>query len=131
MNAFEHLIDRLLTDGRYQNKTRIAEALGLTVSAFDRGVKRGTLSEVNCLMLAEAADLNPSEVLRAAGKGETAAIIERLYGSGAAPPLTALDRELLSLPPGAKRQLLRLVKELGAESEEVEPERPKTHRRSA
>lgn len=110
LNAFERFVEGVIAD-RYRTASALAEAVGMSLSAFQRGVKAGSLGVDKCLVLAERAGVHPSEVLRLAGKGETAAIIERLYAKDQ-PHLSPIDLELIALPMGAKRQMLRLVHEV-------------------
>lgn len=106
---------------RYGTAQKLADKIGMSLSAFSRGVRNeGTLNVENCLRLAEETGENPSHVLRLAGKGSTADLIERLYGR-ARSPLSGGDRELLALwqllnheADGALRTLLRaLARESG------------------
>jgi len=74
----------------------VAARLDMSLSAFLRGARHhGTLSAENCLRFAEAYQLNATHVLRLAGKGETAARMERLFGTARPPQLSTADRELL------------------------------------
>lgn len=66
----------------------------MTLSPFTRGMVSGSLSVENLLKLAKVGEKHPSEVLRMAGKGTLAGLIEELYGP--ASPLTALQREALA-----------------------------------
>lgn len=92
----------------------VADLIEMSLSAFLRGVNReGTLSVENCLKLAEAVGESPSRVLQLAGKGQVAALIERLYGATRA-PLSALDRQFVALDIPTKRHLVRLVRDLSA-----------------
>lgn len=82
---------------RYGTAERLAHAIGMTPSAFSRGVRNeGTLSTENCLRLAEETGETATRVLRLAGKGDVAELIERLYGR-AKTPLSGGDREILGL----------------------------------
>lgn len=85
------LVDRHGTAGT------IARAIGMSLSAFSRGVRiEGTLGVDKCLKLAEWAGDPPSRVLRLANKSEVADIIERLYGPERA-PASGPERELVGL----------------------------------
>lgn len=79
-DTFGELVDRLVRD-RFGTAAALAEAINLSHSAFSRGVHAGTLSTLNLLRLAAAAELSPSEVLRSAKKGDIADLIETLYGA--------------------------------------------------
>lgn len=127
-HAFAHFVEGLIAD-RFRTASALATAIGMSLSAFQRGVKGGSLGVDKCLLLAEQAGADPSEVLRLAGKGETATIIERLYVQDG-PHLSAVDRELVALPLGAKRQMLRLVHEVTTEPEEAHPTERRDKRRA-
>lgn len=106
-----------LTD-RYGTARAVAALIPMSESAFSRGVRNeGTLSEENLLRLAEAVGDNPLEVLRIAGKGAVADIIERQFGKPRA-PLSATDRALLALPDDAKQQMLIFVRNLSRRAKE-------------
>lgn len=106
--TFRRYIGTLIA--RYGTARAVAELIGMSESAFARGVTRGSLSEDNLLRLAAAVGDSPVRVLRLAGKARLADLIESL---GAAPaPLSNEDRILLGLPHDVKRQLVRLVKNL-------------------
>lgn len=110
MSEFRKFVDRLIEV--YGTADAIAVMIGLTPSAFSRGVnKAGTLSVDKLLLLAEGVGESPSRVLRLAGKGETAALIERLYGVPAR-PMSPDDEILYALDPASKHQLVKLVKGL-------------------
>lgn len=81
---------------RFGSYTAISDRLDMTQSGFLRGVKRGTLSVENLLTLAQLADESPSRILRLAGKGTVADLIERLYGDDTR-ALTRSQREMLDL----------------------------------
>lgn len=80
MDSLAGWIDQLKV--RHRTMRKIAELANMSESGFVRGVKRGTLSPENLLRLAAATDMPPSTVLRMAGKGDLADLIERLYGNG-------------------------------------------------
>lgn len=74
---------------RYGTQTALAKAIKITDSRLAKVLKgeSGSLSVLNCLRLAKVAKLSPSQILRAAGKSEIAALIEHMYGPTAQPPL--------------------------------------------
>lgn len=77
---------------------KIADAVGMSLSAFSRGVKQeGTLSPLNCLRLAAAFGLPGSKVLNLAGKHELSDLIERLYGAPTPGALSDAERDHLDL----------------------------------
>lgn len=110
MTAFRRFIDELIE--RYGTAMAIAAEIGMSRSAFVRGVKHeGTLSEDNLLKLSEVAGEDPLKVWRLAGKGDFADRVERMFGTPP-PPLSAVDRHLLALDDHVKRVLLTLVTDL-------------------
>lgn len=98
-----------LIETRYDGvATRLADALGMSISAFQRSTRQGTLSIENLLKLAEETGTPGAEVLRLGGKEELADLIERLFGQSAQPDLSKHGREVARLfdaleDEGAKR----------------------------
>lgn len=82
----------------------------MTLSSFSRQVRAGSLGSAALIRLAQWSGDNPSWVLRLAGKGELADLIERSWGPPRA--LSDLDYELLALPVGAKREVVSLARAL-------------------
>lgn len=137
--TFEEWIDSLV--GRHGTVRRVAEQIGMTESGFFRGVKRGTLSVENLLLLAQFADEQPSRVLRMGGKANVAQLIEELYGAPSRDALTSSQRELLTtwdeIPERMQAPfevLLRYARELaagtGAQTPAAAPA-PRRRRRAA
>lgn len=89
--TFQQWIEKLIAE-RFHTNTAMATAMGLSLTPFMRGVATGTFNVVNLLKLAKVTDENPSEVLRMAGKGDVAELIESLYG---ATELSPKEREHL------------------------------------
>jgi transcriptional regulator with XRE-family HTH domain len=116
VSRFSDLVQQLIAD-RYGTAQALADALGMSLSAFQRGVKNGSLGVENLLRLSVVAGVPPGEVLRAAGKGPVLDLIETLFGPAKA-PLTGPQRELLELwprlPSDAQRATLTLVRGLAA-----------------
>lgn len=107
---FERYINKLVKE--HGTAGTIAKAIGMSLSAFSRGVRlEGSLGVDKLLRLAQWAGDDPSEVLRLAKKGDVADLIEQLYGTPR-PPLSRVDDELTALPLDVKRQLLALVRGL-------------------
>jgi len=98
VGQFRELLEK--AEQLFPNKQSFAAAIGITPSRYSH-IRKGhySLNIINCLRLAKAASLSPSLVLRQAGKGELAALIEQLYGEGvkpvAAAPLSVEDQHLL------------------------------------
>lgn len=110
MSDFQKFIARLIRE--HGTATAIADGIEMSLSAFSRLVRNeDTLGVHSCLLLAEFSGESPSKILALAGKGDTAALIERLYGDQHQ-SLSALDRALVDLDAETKRQLLRLVETL-------------------
>jgi len=61
------------------SKANLAKAIGITPSAFSRLANTPPSVEV-CLRLAHVTGENPSKILRAAGRGDIADLLETLYG---------------------------------------------------
>lgn len=127
MPEFSSFIAELVR--RYGTAHRLSEAIGMSLSAFSRGVRNeGTLSVENCLRLAEETGEPPSKVLRLASKGQVADLIERLY---ARVPMKEADREILflwqNLDSEADRALRTLLRALVADQKRAK----KPHRHSA
>ena len=100
MTELHRWIEALVRD-KYGTHSVLANAIGMTLSAFGRGSRNGTFSTESLLRLAAEVGQNPSNVLRLAGKGDVAALIERLYGPGRAnwrPDIEAAAAELASMP---------------------------------
>jgi hypothetical protein len=90
LNDFREILERAAK--RFQSKQAFARAVGLTPSRFSRVLRGESMEVVNCLKVAKLAGEAPSRVLRAAGKGEIADLIEELYRINAEDPRH--DREL-------------------------------------
>jgi plasmid maintenance system antidote protein VapI len=94
--AFERYVDRLIKT-RYGTASALALAIGMSQSAFCRGVREeGTLSVENCLRLAEAIGERPGVILRLVHRDEMAVIADRLFGT-TKNTLTRREREHLAL----------------------------------
>ena len=101
---------------RFPTKHAFAKAIGVTPTRYSH-MRRGYYAPnvKNCLRLATAAGLPASRVLRAAGKGDIAELIEEHYGANVAPqsaPLPQRERQLLAdwevIPP-SQRKALRAI----------------------
>jgi len=108
MITLARLIDR--AKPAYGSYRAIGEAAGISESAIARSMRDPqVLGTDKLLALAEAIGASPDDVLRAAGKIETADVLVRLYGTPPA-PLSAVDRALIDLPLAKKRALLEVSK---------------------
>ena len=94
-SEFREWVETLVRE-KFRTKRALATAVGLTESPFGRGVEAGSLGVESLLRLAMASETHPSMVLRLAGKGDLADLIERLYGPGR-DALTESQRTLLEL----------------------------------
>jgi hypothetical protein len=82
-------------DVRFPTLTALAEAAQLSPSAFGRQIKAGSLGLEPLLRLALAIGVPASAVLKKAGKGDLAALIETCYGAPS--PLPFVVREFAAL----------------------------------
>ncbi len=109
-HPFERFVQDLIRD-RYGTAQAVADAVGMSLSAFARGVRHGTLSEGNLIRLAEVAGVDPARLLRLADKADVADGLDRLYGRPRL-VLSQLDQRLIALPTPTKQALLRLLDSL-------------------
>jgi hypothetical protein len=70
----------LRASARVGTSQRLAELVGMSLSAMLRGAKTGQLSTDSMLAIAEQGGVDPLVLLRAAGKGDAADRIHRLFG---------------------------------------------------
>lgn len=84
---------------QYGTAQNLASKIGLSVSAFLRGVKIGTLGLDTLFRLAYEFGDPPGKMLRLAGKGDVADLLDRLYGPTRedARSLTGSQREILTI----------------------------------
>lgn len=112
---------------RYGTAQALAGRVGITGSAFSRGVAAGTLSTEALLRLAAETGTPASELLRLAKKEHVAVLIESLYGKAVAAPTSGDARVLAELwsglPPNLQQALLVVMKQL--------PKAPSVKRKSA
>jgi transcriptional regulator with XRE-family HTH domain len=134
--SFEQFIHRWI--GQYGTAQKLADAIGMSLSAFSRGVRNsGTLGVESLLRLALATGEPPSTVLRIAGKRDVADLVEHLYGTARSSTrgLSGQEQELISLWNGLSRDaqepLLLIIGALASNASSRGLEK-KTHtRRSA
>ena len=114
--TFRSFIQRWISE--YGTAGRLAESIGLSLSAFSRGVRNeGTLGVESCLRLAEETGEPPAHVLRLAGKPKVADLLERIYGRRQSVlRLGRQERELLdvwsNVPAASQKLLLGLMSDL-------------------
>jgi DNA-binding phage protein len=99
---------------RFGNQQAVGEQVGVDRTRISRAMRgEHSLEVVNCLRLAKAMDMNPAEVLRAAGKADVAALLEGFYEQ---PSISPSERELLkrwaTLTDSSRRSLLAVMQEL-------------------
>jgi hypothetical protein len=113
--ALRKILDAYLE--HYDSLDDAAEPLGITGSRVSR-IRKGEHAPdvITCLRLAKAGGFPPGAVLRAAGKGETADLLEELYGKAAPalPDRQARDliRRRSSLPPDVRAALDGILRAL-------------------
>jgi hypothetical protein len=101
MSEFERWVGELVTH-RYGTAGRLAFLIGISESAFSRGVKTGTLGVESLLRLALETGEPVGDVLRRAGKAAVAALLDDLCGESAA-RLTGREQRLLALFRGCQK----------------------------
>ncbi|MCC6989907.1 MAG: hypothetical protein IT181_12960 [Acidobacteria bacterium] len=98
---------------RYGTAQALSMRIGLSLSAFTRGVTAGSLSTESLLRLALETGTAASDLLRIAKKEHVAHLIEQLYGKSAPQPggdIRTLAEAWPSLPPAAQQAVLVLVR---------------------
>lgn len=126
--TFKVLLNRIAQ--RYPSRSALAQALRITPSRLSRALNTGDfpLNVSNCLRLAKLSGESATEILRAAGKGDVAELIEGLYGKDRTRLLTMPERELLdewhALSPRAREALGSIISDLS-------PKKPAKHKRTA
>jgi hypothetical protein len=132
LNEFQKWIEKLV-DSRYGTAQRLATALGISLSAFSRGVKAGSLSVESLLRLAVETGEPPSEILRRANKADVAKLIEQLYGPERAsgPVLGNLNEHYSHRLSKLNVDDRRLLEELIESFERHAPKRKKVERKTA
>lgn len=90
---FRDLLNRIL--GTFKTQKAMADALKIDPSHLSKAINTGEFpfNVENCLRLAQISGEPPSDILRAANKGEVADLIESLYG----PQKRVTDPALLGL----------------------------------
>jgi hypothetical protein len=80
VDDFKELLSRIAL--KFESKKALADALDMDPSRLSRAINTGDFpfNVENCLRLARVSGESPSELLRAADKGDIAELIESLYG---------------------------------------------------
>lgn len=116
MEPLEAFIDELVRT-RYGTAAAIAGRIGMSQSAFSRGISAGSLSTESLLRLALETGTPASDVLRKSKKEHVAHLIEQLYGKSAAAPPTGDVRTFAdiwpTLPPNVQHALMTVLRQLG------------------
>lgn len=81
---------------RFPSDKAMADAIGISPARLSRAMNQEeyTLNAVNCLRLARRSGESPSRVLRVAGKGEVADLIEAMYGKPRASDTPAVQPDV-------------------------------------
>jgi|SRR5919108_6375784 hypothetical protein len=128
---FQQLLIALAKE--YPNRSAFAAAIGVDPSRLSKALsgKGDVFDVVGCLRIARATGKSPSAILRAAGRGSVADLIERLYG----PPrrVSAEDETILNavqrLPSAMRRAIVTLIENGPASVDDVSTSRPERKRR--
>jgi hypothetical protein len=109
---FAELLSRLAT--RFPSRRAFAIAIGTDPSRLSRAMNGDpTMFDVlRCLYVARATRENPSVVLRAAGKGEIADLLEELYGEPKTPEALMVLHAFKRLGADVQAPVLDLLKDL-------------------
>lgn len=113
---FKALLNRLSSG--FASRDAFAKALGINSSRLSRAMNTGDFpfNVSNCLRLAKISGESPTAILRAAGKGDVADLIEALYGKDRTRLLTPSERELLDawhrMSPRAQEALQSIIDDL-------------------
>jgi len=97
MTELRAWVETLITERYAKVASRLSDKLEMSVSAFQRSTRNGTLSIENLLRLAEETGESASRVLRMGGKGALADQLERLYGAVPTASLSKDGREVAQL----------------------------------
>lgn len=96
----------------------MARGIGLTEGRLGRVLSgEHSLSVESCLRFAQLSGESPSRVLRAAGKGEIASLIEKLYNvsdKALSPTESAMLAHFRALAPRSQQTVRDLLKALAA-----------------
>lgn len=111
-SSFATLLHRLAT--RFPSRRAFAIAIGTDPSRLSRAMNGDpTMFDVlRCLYVARATRESPSVVLRAAGKGEIADLLEELYGAPKSPEALLILHAFGRLGPDVQGPVLEVLKDL-------------------
>lgn len=117
----------------FASQKALADAIGITPQRLSRalaGDGNYSLNTDNCLRLARAANRPAAEVLRAAGKGDIADLLEHLLPKAGRPTMTGEQRELLdkweSIRPDIRENLKALINHAAGAAVEDKPAKRKS-----
>ena len=127
LEDFKTLLNRV-ADG-FETREAFAKALGINSSRLSRALNTGDFpfNVTNCLRLAKVSGESATEILRAAGKADVAALIEELYGKQST--LSADERQTVAfiraLPREAREGLDGFIRGLAAHEDRKDQRRRK------
>jgi hypothetical protein len=129
---FTALLKRV--SAKFASQQALAEEIGITAPRLNRALNHGdySLNVANCLRLARVAGEPPSVVLRAAGKGDIADLIESLYGAPDeefSPAERTLVKRWRRLDDEERQAFQRLMRDLPEHEERAD--KPTKRKRSA
>jgi hypothetical protein len=108
LSAIDAIISRFTR--RRGDAAQLAASIEITPEAMSRGRRKGSFDVVTCLKIAAETGERPGNVLRAAGKHDVAALLDRLYSRNC---LTGSDRRVLrvfdQLRPRQRTAVLEFV----------------------
>jgi len=110
--TFADLLNRLLK--QFPSRRAFARAIGVDPSRLSRAMNGDpTMFDVlRCFYVARATKENPFVVLRAAGKGELADVIEELVGPAKSPEVLTIQRALDRVGPLLRHEWLHILADL-------------------
>lgn|SRR5262245_16925389 len=112
----QKLLDRLAA--KFPSQAAFANAIGIHPSHLSKALRgRGdTFDIARCLRIADATHENPSVVLRAAGRGDIADLIEKLYGEPRGQEERVIVDAINDLAPAEREAFTALLKRAAAKT---------------
>lgn len=125
MNDFQKLLQDI--SAQFPTTLAMAKAIGVNASRLSRALNGDSypFDALRCLRMAHATGRNATQILRAAGKGELADLIERLYGDASKKSMNAEQSALLENFNRADRQSQHALLTL-AQNVQKEPQSQRT-----